>query len=64
MNKEFILIRLHRMGVTQREVASRLEIDPSAVSYLFSGGRELKAREVRPLATILGVTEKDILDNL
>ena len=64
MNKAFILGRLHWKDMSQAELARQMGLDRSQVTRLLSGERELKAKEVRPLALLLGVTEKDILDNL
>ena len=64
MNKAFILGRLHWKDMSQAELAKRMGVDKSQITRLLNGERELKAKEVRLLALLLGVTEKDILDNL
>ena len=64
MNKKFVLGRLHWKDISQAELARQMNINKSQVSRLLSGERDLKAKEVRPLALLLGVTESDILSNL
>ena len=64
MNKKFVLGRLHWKDMSQAELARQMNINKSQVNRLLSGERDLKAKEVRPLALLLGVTESDILNNL
>jgi plasmid maintenance system antidote protein VapI len=64
MNKDFFVSRLNQLGITQRDVAKKLHRHPSVVTYLFNGERDLKAKEIKPLSELLGVTPMDILNNL
>ena len=62
--KKFVKHRLVDLGISQAEIARHLGIDPSAVSYLLSGKRELKARELIPLAQKLKVEPMELLKYL
>lgn len=64
MNKDFVLDMLRHKRMSQAELANLMGLDRSQVTRLLNGKRSLKAKEVRPLALLLGVTEKDILDTL
>ena len=64
MNKRFMLSRLKVLGLTQRDVAKKLHRHPAVINVLIKGERELKAREVKPLAELLQVSPLDILNNL
>jgi hypothetical protein len=46
IDAEWIRDRLHATGKTQRALAHALELDPSAVSRLLDGARQLKAHEI------------------
>lgn len=64
LNKRFMLSRLKVLGLTQRDVAKKLHRHPAVINVLIKGERELKAREVKPLAELLQVSPLDILNNL
>ena len=49
--------RMQELGLTQLEVAAHLRIDPSAVSKLLSGRRQLKAQEAARLSQLLDLDE-------
>jgi transcriptional regulator with XRE-family HTH domain len=64
MDKEYVLDLLYALGLNQRDLACALLIDPAGVSYLLNGKRQLKAKEVIPMAHFLRVSSADILNNL
>lgn len=64
MNKEFMLGRLHWLDMSQADLAKRMGVDKAQISRLLNGKRELKAKEVRPLAQILLTTDENILNHL
>jgi len=64
MNKEFVLGRLKKRGLTQTDLAKIMEVDKAQISRLLNGQRELKANEVVTLALALGTTPQNILNNL
>ena len=64
MNKDFVLLRLDMVGRNQSDIAKLLGIDRAQVTRLLQGTRQLKAVEVRPLASLLRVTDATILNNL
>ena len=64
MNKKFVTNRLKYLDKSQKDLADKLNIDPAAVHYLLNGKRQLKAKEVVPLANFLKVYPADILNNL
>ena len=49
--------RMAELGITQAEVAAHLRIDPSAVSKLLGGRRQLKAQEATLLSQLLSLDE-------
>lgn len=53
--------RIAELGITQVDIALALNIDPAAVSHLISRKRQLRAREVIPLAKVLQVEPMEIL---
>lgn len=50
--------------ISQRKLAKMLEVDPSAVSLMLRGMREIKMEEARDLARILGVPLAEVLTNV
>lgn len=46
IDAEWIRVRLHESGRTQRELAKALSVDASAISRLLDGRRQLKAHEI------------------
>lgn len=64
MNKDFVLWRLAVVELKQSDIACLLGIDKAQVTRLLQGTRQLKANEVRPLASLLKVTDTSILNNL
>jgi len=55
MDIDWIRQGLARSGKTQRGLARALNVDPSAVSRLLDGKRQLKAAEVPKVAAYLGI---------
>lgn len=64
MNKAFVLERLARRGLTQTDLAKIMDVNKAQITRLLNGQRELKAREVVPLAHVLQTTPTNILNNL
>ena len=48
-------------GLTKRDIAAALGVDPSAMSRMESGQRGLAAVELAVIAELLGVTTDDLL---
>lgn len=61
---DFIKERLAQLGKTQRELATVLKIDPPHLSAIFSGIRQIKAKEVAPLAEFLQFDKTAFVDFL
>lgn len=64
MNTEFFKRKLRAAKLKQVDISKKLYLSPSSVSDIFTGRRELKAREVIPLAELLNVEPIEILKNL
>lgn len=62
--KKFIQQQLHKKGMSQRQLAFRMNLDPAAICYLLKGKRHLKATEAMQIAEILNINPMQILKNL
>ena len=52
---ERILARLGELGWTQKELASRVEVNPSHIAHLCSGRRSGSVKLLRRVAEVLGL---------
>lgn len=59
INKTWFREQLSRMGLSQRQLAKRINLDPAAVSYMFAGKRNMSMDEAKAIAgeLLLPVTE-------
>ena len=53
--------RLAAVGMTQRELARRLDLDPSAVSLMLRGRRQVRLAEVERLSDLLAVQVEEVM---
>ncbi len=56
--------RLSALRLTQKEMARRMGLAPSALSRALSGARHFKAAEIGQIAAILQVSEAELLDRI
>jgi hypothetical protein len=72
INKAWFKEQLSRIGMSQRQLAKRIHLDPAAISYLFAGKRGMSMDEAKAIAgeLLLPVTEVmrqagiDVLDDV
>lgn len=60
-DKNLIRQRIRELDLNQTEIARRLNLDRSAVTYIINGKRQIKAQEVLPLAEILQIEPIELL---
>ena len=60
-DKNLIRQRIRELDLNQTEIARRLNLDRSAVTYIINGKRQIKAQEVIPLAEILQIEPIELL---
>lgn len=53
---------LRAAKITQRELARRMDMDPSAVSLLLRGRRKMQAHEAAQIASALGVSIAEVME--
>ena len=54
---------LRARGLSQRQLARQMRLDPSAVSLMLRGRREIRTREAQRLAEVLGTPLSDVLSH-
>jgi DNA-binding XRE family transcriptional regulator len=72
LNRAWFQERLKTLGISQRQLAKRIGLDPAAVSYMLAGKRTMSMDEAKAIADIflLPVTEVmrqagiDVLDDI
>lgn len=59
VNKAWFQEQLARIGLSQRQLAKRIDLDPAAISYMFAGKRAMSMDEAKAIAgqLLLPVTE-------
>jgi DNA-binding XRE family transcriptional regulator len=59
INKAWFQEQLARIGMSQRQLAKRIDLDPAAISYMFAGKRAMSMDEAKAIAgqLLLPVTE-------
>ncbi len=60
-DKNLIRQRIRELNLNQTEIARKLNLDRSAITYLINGKRQIKAQEVLPLAEILQIEPIELL---
>lgn len=63
VDKAWFEDQLRNNQISARQLAKKMEIDPSALSLIFSGGRRLKNDEAAALALHLNVSLADVLSH-
>lgn len=63
LNVRWFKDQMARVGLLAKDVAEQMEINPTVLSHIFSGRRNLKLREASKLASILQVPLADVLAN-
>lgn len=63
INAKWFRERLADKGMSQRQLAKHLGIDPSSLTYMLKGERAMKMTEAPQIAAILGVPVQEVLTN-
>lgn len=61
MNKAWFQDRLQQLKLSQRKLAKLIEVDPAAVSYMFSGQRRMTMDEAQKIAGVLLVPVTEVM---
>lgn len=61
VDKKWFVDRLKDVGLSQRQAAFKIGIDPAAMSLVLSGGRKMKLEEVRDFSRILKVDADEVM---
>ncbi|GLS34055.1 Helix-turn-helix [Mesorhizobium albiziae] len=61
VDKQWFVDRLAEKGLSLREVAKKLDMDPGALSRTLSGKRRMQLPEVDKIATVLNVPPEIVL---
>ena len=61
MDRRWFRQAFERVGLSQNEVAARIGMDRGAFSRTMRGLRRIQVAEMKQLASVLGVTEEDVL---
>lgn len=64
VDKQWFMERWAEKGLSLRDVARKMDIDPSALSRTLSEERQMKPQEIVNIATILNVTSEEVLAHL
>lgn len=64
VDKQWFMERWAEKGFSLRDVARKMDIDPSALSRTLGGERQMKPQEIVNIATILNVTSEEVLAHL
>lgn len=64
VNTRWFKDKFEDRGTSQRKAAKEMGLDPSAVSLMLRGLRDIKMEEATDLARILGIPLNDVLANL
>ena len=56
--------KFNQKGLTLRGVAKAIDIDPGALSRTLSGKRKITVVEVAKMATVLGVSQSEVLSHV
>ena len=60
-NKEWFVGRLQALKISQRKLAKMIDIDPSAVTLMLTGRRNMKTEEVHKIAKIFNVSVAEVM---
>lgn len=63
VDKAWFEDQLRHNQISARQLAKKMDLDPSALSLIFSGGRRLKNDEAAALALHLNVSLADVLSH-
>ena len=61
LNKTWFVDRLRAIKLSQRQLAKKIELDPAAVSYMFSGKRQMTMPEAKAIADVLLVPVTEVM---
>jgi phage repressor protein C with HTH and peptisase S24 domain len=64
VNRRFFDKKLSDKGLSQRELAARMELDPAQITRVFQGKRKLTPTEIGKMADLLEVPTEVILRNI
>lgn len=53
--------RLYAVGMSQRQLAKHMDLDPAAISLMLRGRRSMSAQEAAEIATLFGVPVQDVV---
>lgn len=60
-NKEWFVNRLQALKISQRKLAKMIDLDPSAVTLMFTGRRKITPDEVHQIAGIFNVPVTEVM---
>lgn len=63
VNTPELISLLTARGISQRELAKALRVDPAAIHHLLHGKRKLRLDEVPAMADILSITPEEVLEH-
>lgn len=64
VDKQWFVDRWTEKGLTLRKVAKLIGVDPSALSRMLNGEREMKIPEIGRIATVLKVSSAEVLAHI
>lgn len=64
IDKQWFMDRLAEKGLSLRKVAKLIDLDPGALSNTLNGKRQMKIREIDRIATVLGLSQSEVLSHV
>ena len=64
INKTWFVNKLKNKNISQRKLATLLDIDPAAVCYLLNGKRKMSVQEAKKIALILHCNVVDVINQI
>jgi hypothetical protein len=61
LDREWYQAQLRRLDLTQGQLAQRMNQDPTQLSYIISGARELKVSQAVAMADVFGVSLSEVV---
>lgn len=61
IDKRWFVEKIADKGLSQRRLAKLMDLDPSAITHIFSGKRKLQLSEAQQMSRCLGVPVDEVL---
>jgi hypothetical protein len=61
MVHQYFLVKLRDIGLSQRQLAKRMDMDPASISYMLRGKRKMSMEEAQQLGDILKVQTTEVM---